>query len=248
MLSSNTYYDKYELKYIEGYGFIRAIKFYNQFSGHNAIMCYCDFDRSLYADHLYDAFNIKFPNRFINAVVKRRAEYLAGRFVAISALSKLGREMTDIAIGEQGNPAFPCGVVGSISHNNTSAVALLRNNNHIKYIGIDLEHVIAWENIKNIQPIVVDEIEVQLLNSCGMRFNRAFTLAFSAKESLFKALYPFVNRYFDFFAARIVSIDVELELFTLKLNQDLTPIFPAGSYICGGYRFNENSLITFIMN
>ncbi|MGL6523541.1 4'-phosphopantetheinyl transferase superfamily protein, partial [Aeromonas dhakensis] len=62
----------------------------------------------------------------------------------------------------------------------------------------------------------------------GWRCSRAeaLTLIFSAKESLFKALYPRVGRYFDFLDARWLAMTEQT--LTLELVDSLTPTLPAG--------------------
>ncbi|SUI55146.1 Uncharacterised protein [Serratia marcescens] len=62
-------------------------------------------------------------------------------------------------------------------------------------------------------------------------FNELLTLTFSAKESLFKALYPQVRCYFDFLDARMVAVDTQRQTFVLALLKTLTPNCPpaAGS-------------------
>jgi enterobactin synthetase component D len=52
------------------------------------------------------------------------------------------------------------------------------------------------------------------------------TLVFSAKESLFKALYPRVGRYFDFLDARWLTMTEQTLTFELK--SALTPELSAG--------------------
>ncbi|HDX8597363.1 TPA: 4'-phosphopantetheinyl transferase superfamily protein, partial [Aeromonas dhakensis] len=60
----------------------------------------------------------------------------------------------------------------------------------------------------------------------GLGRAEALTLIFSAKESLFKALYPRVGRYFDFLDARWLTMTEQT--LTLELVGGLTPTLPAG--------------------
>ncbi|MEL1221549.1 4'-phosphopantetheinyl transferase superfamily protein, partial [Aeromonas hydrophila] len=60
----------------------------------------------------------------------------------------------------------------------------------------------------------------------GLSRAEALTLIFSAKESLFKALYPRVGRYFDFLDARWLTMTEQT--LTLELVGGLTPELPAG--------------------
>ncbi len=74
----------------------------------------------------------------------------------------------------------------------------------------------------------MNEEEAELCRRSAYNFNEALTLVFSAKESLFKALYPSVNRYFDFldvivavFKPKTKERDNSTGILTLKLNTDL---------------------------
>uniref|UniRef100_UPI0026F03213 4'-phosphopantetheinyl transferase family protein n=1 Tax=Lonsdalea britannica TaxID=1082704 RepID=UPI0026F03213 len=78
------------------------------------------------------------------------------------------------------------------------------------------------------------------------RFSTLLTLAFSAKESLYKALYPQVKHYFDFLDVKLVTLDNVRHTFTLELLCDLSPDFPRGRRFSGTYQLREQDVITFI--
>ena len=69
----------------------------------------------------------------------------------------------------------------------------------------------------------------------ALPFNELLTLTFSAKESLFKALYPQVRCYFDFLDARMVAVDMQRQTFVLALLKTLTPNCPAGRRFNGRF-------------
>ncbi|WP_367875399.1 hypothetical protein [Serratia fonticola] len=52
----------------------------------------------------------------------RRAESLAGRYVASQALSKINKENVVVGINPDRGPTWPHSIVGSISQSNSSAV------------------------------------------------------------------------------------------------------------------------------
>lgn len=69
----------------------------------------------------------------------------------------------------------------------------------------------------------------------ALPFNALLTLAFSAKESLFKTLYPQVRCYFDFLDARMTAVDVQRQTFVLELLKTLTPHCPADRRFSGRF-------------
>lgn len=140
----------------------------------------------------------------IHASAKRKAEHLAGRIAAVQALQPFG--ITTVpGIGVNGEPLWPTGFAGSISHSGTQALALaVRRDNAL--VGIDCEALIAEKEAVEIQDGIINEQEKRVLLGAGYPFALALTLVFSAKESLFKALFPRVSAYMGFDSACVTAI------------------------------------------
>ncbi len=77
-------------------------------------------------------------------------------------------------------------------------------------------------------------------------YEKAFTLAFSAKESLFKALYPKVNAFFDFSAAEIINLSIETRSFVIQLKETLGVDLNKGRRFMGNYNIYNDSVFTLI--
>jgi len=137
-----------------------------------------------------------------NAGRKRKAEHLAGRIAAAHALP----DHTVPGIGPSGEPLWPEGVSGSITHSGTQAMAVA-----VRYpdalVGIDCEAILPDREAREIQDGIINAQEAMCLTRSGYPFALALTLAFSAKESLFKALFPQVKTYMGFDCARIMTLD-----------------------------------------
>jgi enterobactin synthetase component D len=210
------------------------------------ILFRCDFNSSCYRDDLFDILRISFPSALKNSVSKRRAEFLAGRYAASFALHKLGFNSSEIRIGKHRSPVWPDGIVASITHTKNTVVCAAAYERDIHFLGIDLENWLAYETIKEIKSnIILTNEEELLLKSC-IGFEKAFTLTFSAKESLFKALYPSVGYYFDFTAAEITHISLRKKTFELILRQNLTPQLTAGTRFSGHFDFDLACIQTLI--
>jgi len=145
---------------------------------------------------------------------KRKADHLAGRIAAFHALNRQAIP----GIGSSGEPLWPAGVSGSISHSGNQAVAICQENS---LVGIDCEAIIDEIEAREIQDGVIDAQEAQLLVASHLPFDLAFTLAFSAKESLFKALFPQVQAWMGFDCARITALTAHT--LTLTLTRPLLP-------------------------
>ena len=137
-----------------------------------------------------------------NAGRKRKAEHLAGRIAAAHALP----DHTVPGIGPGGEPLWPEGFSGSITHSGTQAMAVVVHHPDA-LVGIDCEAVLPDREAREIQDGIIDEQEEMCLTRSGYPFALALTLVFSAKESLFKALYPRVKIYMGFDCARITRLN-----------------------------------------
>ena len=118
------------------------------------------------------------------AVAKRRNERAFGRACARSALAELGLAPAAIAAGAGGEPQWPAGIAGSITHTDDhAAAAVLRG---VAALGIDLESLAHTARVPDLLATVALASE---------RIHPA-ALLFSAKESVYKCLYA--GRFLDF--------------------------------------------------
>ncbi|MEP8535987.1 enterobactin synthase subunit EntD [Enterobacter asburiae] len=155
-----------------------------------------------------------------NAGRKRKTEHLAGRIAAAHALGAIN-ERAIPGIGPSGEPLWPEGVSGSITHSGTQAMAVVVLHPDA-LVGIDCEAILPDHEAREIQDGIVDAQEAICLTHSCPPFALALTLAFSAKESLFKALFPQVKIYMGFECARVTELTEKT--ITLALSH------PAGDY------------------
>ena len=170
------------------------------------------------------------------AVDKRRAEFLAGRFAALEALRGLGVAELP-GRNDDGSPRWPAEIVGSITHGAERVLCCVARRSELRGLGIDAERLMSDDvklelrrRICSPAELVLGAEQLPLLPE-----NELVSLAFSAKESLYKCLYPAVGRFMDFHAARLVgavarstgSHTVVGEL-TMELTVDWSSLFRAG--------------------
>ncbi|WP_409311477.1 4'-phosphopantetheinyl transferase [Pectobacterium sp. B1J-3] len=207
----------------------------------------CHFHLSAYSDDLFSQAGIPFSDALERSVPKRRAEYLAGRCLARQVLHELGHSDFILNSCEDRSPQWPENISGSLSHNAGSVMcaAHLRSDT-LACIGVDIEAYLSDDRAQSLWPGIIDEEEYQWFSEREEAFCCLLTLSFSAKESLFKALYPQVKRYFDFLDARMVALDCAKRTFELELLTDLTPDFCAGRRFEGVYQLNDRDVTTFL--
>jgi len=207
----------------------------------------CNFEKINYRRDLFASANIKFPASLNKAVIKRQAEYLAGRYVAALALAELGFPDTDIAIGKHRSPIWPDTIVASITHTHASALCTAAFSKDVSCLGVDLETWLRPSLIPDIKNSIISKTEDSLLRQCDIEFDKAFTLTFSAKESLFKALYPTVGYYFDFMAAEITFLSLKSHRFVLTLRQDLSEAHRSGACFTGYFSLDISGIRTLVV-
>ncbi|HBR1459984.1 TPA: enterobactin synthase subunit EntD [Klebsiella quasipneumoniae subsp. quasipneumoniae] len=157
---------------------------------------------------------------------KRQAEHLAGRIAAVYALREVGEKQPP-AIGDRRQPLWPAPWFGSISHCGQRALAVVAD----RPVGVDIERRFTPQLAAELESSIINEAEKMVLLHSGLPFPLALTLAFSAKESGFKAWSSHALALPGFHSARIValtaqqihlrftaSFSVQLAHFTLQIN------------------------------
>lgn len=197
---------------------------------------HCEFRREYYSDQLFNQLEIPFSSSLINAVVKRRAEFLAGRYCAVKSLQKLNIYNVSIETGIHRNPLWPANIKGSISHSDNCAVAITTDQRNILGVGIDIENIVALDTLEAIQHQILSNTEIELISHIHHKKELAFSLAFSLKESFFKAAYPTIKEYFDFDAVTITDINWNDKTILFSINKTLHPTFTQHMTLTGKFQ------------
>lgn len=137
-----------------------------------------------------------------NVAQKRVAEFTLGRTAARLALQELGLKNPPPVLQKAGRePSWPRGIVGSITHCGSWAMAAVARNKSLQGLGIDLEDVEAVPH-EEIADLVCRAAEREWVFRGGDS-RLKFAMLFSAKESVYKALYPLCREFFDFQAVEL---------------------------------------------
>lgn len=128
----------------------------------------------------------------------RAAEWQAGRRAARRAIGHLTGQPAIPGSGPDRAPRWPAGLVGAITHHRGLAMALVGRAARFAGLGVDCETLI--DDPDRLAPLILAPGEPALGSGAA-----PLTLAFSAKESLFKALSPQLGRFFGFGAAEIAA-------------------------------------------
>jgi 4'-phosphopantetheinyl transferase EntD len=166
----------------------------------------------------------------------RRATWVGGRLALRAALDALGVTAGPLLATPRGAPALPAGVAGSISHKETLAVALAARAPGGETLGIDVELEPALRAPRaDIAPKILTPVELARVDALAPAERaREVRVAFAAKEAVYKALDPWVQRFVSFQEVEIArgsdgALSGMLRLrdgegpFSLELHEDPAP-------------------------
>jgi 4'-phosphopantetheinyl transferase EntD len=154
------------------------------------------------------------------ATEKRKKEFRLGRIAGETALKGLG--IADCVLkGELGEPIWPDGVVGSITHKDDLAIVAVARAEQCLGLGLDLERT-----DKEISPGFVARICTEKeQEELDLSSNQAVVSLFSAKETIYKVLYPLCKCHIGF---KDVDLQFNEGKYLATLNRDLNEKFVCG--------------------
>jgi 4'-phosphopantetheinyl transferase EntD len=135
------------------------------------------------------------------SVAKRRNEFVTVRYCARQALDELGVPPVPILKGEKGEPCWPHGVVGSLTHCEGYRGAVVGRLATVRSVGIDAEpHDVLPKGVLEAISLPAERDELAAFPA-GLHWDR---ILFCAKEATYKAWFPVTRRWLGFEDAHIV--------------------------------------------
>jgi 4'-phosphopantetheinyl transferase EntD len=116
----------------------------------------------------------------------------AARIAARELLVELGFAAQALPKGASGAPAWPRGLVGSLAHDETIAVAALARRSDIAALGIDIEPALPLP--ADIHELVATPFEQRHWQDDPLRGR----ILFAMKEAVYKALNPLDGQFLDY--------------------------------------------------
>lgn len=134
------------------------------------------------------------------SVAKRRNEFITVRHCARLAMEELGVPPAPILKGEKGEPQWPSGVVGSLTHCQGYRGAVVGRATVVRSVGIDAEpHDVLPDKVLEAISLPRERHEIAALPG-GLHWDR---ILFCAKEATYKAWFPLTQRWLGFEDAHI---------------------------------------------
>jgi 4'-phosphopantetheinyl transferase EntD len=139
------------------------------------------------------------------SVAKRRNEFITVRYCAREALGELGVQPVPILKGANGEPCWPDGIVGSLTHCEGYRGAAVARYGEVRSVGIDAEpHDVLPKGVLDAISLPGERTEMRA-KPAGLHWDR---ILFCAKEATYKAWFPVTRRWLGFEDAHI-TFDVD---------------------------------------
>jgi 4'-phosphopantetheinyl transferase EntD len=179
------------------------------------------------------------------AGVGRQREFATGRSCARRLLLRLGFAPVALPPLADGAPRWPDGVVGSIAHTPEVCVVAVARRGEVLGLGIDIEDDGALE--QRLWPAVLRDGERDWLLQRDEPQQRHFaTVLFSAKESAYKALHPFLRRPIEA-TDLCIALDPARSSFCAEIRAPGALLLPAGVVLRGSFRRRSRWVVTGVL-
>ena len=133
-------------------------------------------------------------------MAKRRNEFITVRHCAREALGKLDVGPVPILKGDKGEPCWPDGIVGSLTHCEGFRGAVVARATEVRSVGIDAEpHGVLPKGVLGAVALPAEQDAVATLEG-DLHWDR---ILFCAKEATYKAWFPLTHRWLGFEDAHI---------------------------------------------
>lgn len=160
----------------------------------------------------------------------RRRSFALGRAAARRALEDLRVPVGPVGRGAGGQPIWPPGVVGAITHSQSLGAAVVASAGDYAGVGLDAEEASRLVGARAIGFICGESEQRWIAEAADAAEANARTLTiFCAKEAVFKALYPLEQVYLGFSDAVLAPLDHGS--FAATVTRAAASICPAGTRI-----------------
>jgi 4'-phosphopantetheinyl transferase EntD len=150
------------------------------------------------------------------AVEHRRREFVTTRGCARSAMTALGLPPAPVGSGARGEPQWPAGMTGSMTHCDGYRAAAVSHSRDYHSVGIDAErHEPLPAEVVEYVTVPEERTHLRDLARTHPAVHWA-TVLFSAKETVYKAWYPLARRWLGFRDARL-TFDPDAGTYTARL-------------------------------
>ncbi len=173
---------------------------------------------------------------------KRLQDFATGRYCAHQCLTRVGINQPVLS-GASGNPIWPEGILGSISHSEYLTGAIISNSTDYLSLGLDIETIGRVEH--DLWFLFFTQSEIRQLESFSLKKQYEMsTVFFSVKEAYYKMQYPITRTFMDFHECEIQS---DGENYLISSEKDNLPPLLHGRRIEVQYVQFEEEIISWVL-
>jgi 4'-phosphopantetheinyl transferase EntD len=173
----------------------------------------------------------------------RRQEFTQGRHCAHQAIIALGFPASPIGRGAVGEPIWPVEIIGSITHCRAYRAAAVAKRDDFYSIGIDAE---IHENLPaEILAEITQREELAFITASSDVKTSWGCVLFSAKESVYKALFPLTNKWLGFDEVT-VTFDRDHSQFSARISPAVEVNGHPLESLSGRYKIANGLVVTFV--
>ena len=178
---------------------------------------------------------------------RRKIAFCIGRACARDALKDIGYSAVTIDTGASGEPLWPRGCVGSISHTNNIAAAIVALSPPLQGIGIDLEEHEPLQDLIMVEIICRSDELIRGFDPSHTVNLQHGKLLFVIKEAVYKLYWPLTMAFLDFQDIR-VTVDISAGIFNAELVNPMLPKIAEGRWISGHFAKVENLYVALALS
>ena len=177
----------------------------------------------------------------------RLKEFRRGRHCTRQVLQQLQINLPVLRNPDTREPLWPKGIVGSITHSGGWAATAVASTSVATAIGIDLEQIDRSINPGIIRLVCTEDEKIWLSNLDSLQADLGLKTIFSAKESIYKCLFPHCRIPLTFQDAT-VSVFPDWRGFRFRMNRLCPPLVTSlKAWSDGVLSLNSNTILSGIV-
>jgi enterobactin synthetase component D len=208
------------------------------------LLAWCQFDKQHWQADLHQHWQLPLPAALANAVIKRKSEHLASRWLAREVMTQFGVPDFVLLNTADRSPCWPAGVQASLSHSHDMAV--IAATREPLSVGIDVEQMMAANTAQETADMLMNAEERALLQQLALPFAMGATLLFSLKESVYKALWPQLHQPMEFLQAELIQLDLTTHTARLRLTEDFSAQFNRQTLLQARFSQSDQRVVTLV--
>lgn len=180
----------------------------------------------------------------LNTLSKRQTEKLLIDYILQAISDGLSLPVAHRKYGKGGEPLWPAGLKGSVTHCLPYGAVALSSSSEIKSIGVDIEKQ-GERNYEGIAERVLTKSEQLRLPLEMEEKKRQIITLFSIKETIYKTFYPLVHTWFGF--KEVENTSKGQDTYTMKFVSQRKELHAFSQPFSVHYQWSNDIVLTYLL-